>query len=208
MDYLQYLRSFISGSSEVIDRIEKESGGRDDIQPFVEPETGKFLSFLVKTVNAVKVLELGTGIGNSAIWMGEALKENNGTLLTVDNHPRTKHEAIENIASAGLSDVVTMIEGNAEDVIEKMCCDGSYSFDMVFQDCGKYLYPLLHEKIVSLTRSGGIIIADDTLFHVNNDVRKNLGKYTDEYNKMVFADRRLYSVILPVGHGMTLSLKN
>ncbi len=208
MDYLQYLRSFIAGSSEVVDRIEKESAGRDDIQPFVEPETGKFLSFLVRAMNAVNVLELGTGIGNSAIWIGEALRENNGTLLTVDNHPRTRGEALKNIESAGLNSIVTMIDGNAEDIVERMCLDGNHSFDIVFQDCGKYLYPLLHDKLVSLTKTGGIIIADDTLFHVNKDVRRNLGRYTDEYNRLVFADSRLYSVILPVGHGITLSLRN
>jgi predicted O-methyltransferase YrrM len=56
-------------------------------------------------------------------------------------------------------------------------------------------------------RSGGVIVADDTLFYVNPNVRKNLGHYTDEYNKLVFANKQLYSVILPVGHGITVSLK-
>ena len=204
---LDYLRSFINSDNTIIDRIEKESEGRDDIQPYVERETGKFLSFVIKLINAANVLELGTGIGNSSIWMGEALKEKKGKLITIDNHPRTKHEAEKNILDSGLADIVTMIFGNAEDIIESMCKDGKAQFDIVFQDCGKYLYPLLYEKIITLVKPGGIIIADDTLFYINSGVRKNLGKYMDQYNKIVFADKRLYSTIIPIGHGLTLSLK-
>ena len=207
MEYLDYLRSFILPDNGIISRIEKESANRDDIQPYVELETGRFLSFIVKLINASAVLELGTGIGNSSIWIGEALKEKNGKLFTIDNHPRTRAEAAKNISDSGLDDIITMIFGNAEEIIETMSKDGNLLFDIIFQDCGKYLYPLLYEKIITLTRPGGVIIADDTLFYVNSGVRKNLGKYMDQYNKIVFADKRLYSTIIPVGHGLTLSLK-
>ncbi|MCL2481224.1 MAG: class I SAM-dependent methyltransferase [Spirochaetaceae bacterium] len=204
---LEYLRSFITSDNSIIDKIEKESAGRDDIQPYVEPETGRFLSFIIKLINASNVLELGTGIGNSSIWIGEALKDKKGKLITIDNHPRTKHEAEKNILDSGLDNIITMIFGNAEDIIEAMCKEGKLLFDVVFQDCGKYLYPLLYEKIITLVRPGGLIIADDTLFYIDSTVRKNLGKYMDQYNKIVFADKRLYSTIIPVGHGLTLSLK-
>ncbi|MCL2792201.1 MAG: O-methyltransferase [Spirochaetaceae bacterium] len=206
MDF-DYLRSFITSDNNIIDRIEKGSVGRDDIQPGVEPETGKFLSFIIKLTNALNVLELGTGIGSSAIWIGEALKEKKGKLTTIDYHPITRLEAAKNISDAGLDDVITMTFGNAEDIIETMCRDGNLLFDVIFQDCGKYLYPLLYEKILTLVRPGGVIIADDTLFYINSKVRKGLGKYMDQYNKIVFADKRLYSTIIPVGHGLTLSLK-
>ena len=207
MSNLDYLRSFITSDNSIIDKIEKESMGRDDLQPHVEPETGKFLSFIIKLLNATNVLELGTGIGNSSIWIGEALKEKNGKLITIDNHPRTKFEAEKNILDSGLDNIITMIFGNAEDIIDNMCKEKNLQFDIIFQDCGKYLYPLLYEKIITLVRPGGIIIADDTLFYINSGVRKNLGRYMDQYNKIVFADKRLYSTIIPVGHGLTLSLK-
>lgn len=210
MEYLEYLRSFIVADNFVIDRIETESIGRDDIQPYVEREIGKFLSFLIKLTKAKKVLELGTGVGNSAIWMGEALKNQGGVLFTVDNHPRTAKEAEKNIKDADLFSVVTMVHGDAENIIDDFLSDTVDRvefFDIIFQDCGKYLYPILHDKLVSLLCPGGIIIADDTMFSVNSSVRKNLGKYTHQYNEMVFADCRLYSVILPVGGGITLSCK-
>lgn len=203
MDRFEYLRSFINRDSEVLEDMEGSSLGRDDIQPSVEVELGKFLGLIVRLTNAKKVLEIGSGIGYSTLWLGEAVKATSGKVLTIDNHERTHQEVVKNINDAGLGKWVEKKLGSAEDLIYTL----EDNWDIVFQDGGKYLYPLLHDKIVALTRDGGLIIADDTLFKVNAEVRKGLGNYMDEYNKMVFADTRLYSTILPVGHGITLSLK-
>lgn len=203
MDRFEYLRSFINRDSEVLEDMEDSSLGRDDIQPSVEVELGKFLGLIVRLTNAKKVLEIGSGIGYSTLWLGEAVKATSGKVVTIDNHERTHKEVVKNINDAGLGRWVEKKLGSAEDLIYTL----GDNWDIVFQDGGKYLYPVLHDKIVTLTRDGGLIIADDTLFKVNTEVRKGLGDYMDEYNKMVFADTRLYSTILPVGHGITVSLK-
>ncbi len=203
MDNLEYLRSFINRDSGILLDIESSSPDRDDIQPSIETELGKFLGLIIRLTNAQKVLEIGSGIGYSTIWLGEAVKVTSGKVVTIDNHERTHKEVIKNIKAAGLNNWIEIKLGNAEDLI----MDLEDEWDIVFQDGGKYLYPVLHDKIVRLTRVGGLIIADDTLFKVNTEVRKGLGDYMDEYNKMVFADSRLYSTILTVGHGITVSLK-
>ncbi len=203
MDYFNYLRSFIKRDSVFIEDLESLSSGRDDIQPSVEPELGKFLGLVIRLTNAKKVLEIGSGVGYSALWLGEGVKITGGRVVTVDNHERTHKEVVKNITNAGLDNWVEKKLGNAEDIIETLGGD----WDLIFQDAGKYLYPLLHNKIVDLTRTGGLIIADDTMFKVNPDVRKGLGDHMDKYNKMVFADSRLYSTILSVGHGVTISMK-
>ncbi len=203
MDYFDYLRSFIIRDSDYIEKLEISSHGRDDIQPSIEPELGKFLGLLIRLTNAKKVLEIGSGVGYSTLWLGEGVKATGGRVVTIDNHERTHKEVSINIANAGLDEWVEKKLGNAEDLIGTL----SGNWDIVFQDSGKYLYPMLHEKIVNLTRVGGLIIADDTMFKVNPDVRKGLGDHVDKYNKMVFADTRLYSTILSVGHGITVSLK-
>jgi len=59
-------------------------------------------------------------------------------LWTVDNHPRTWAEAVANVEKAGLKDYVEMIHENAEDAVKKLCEEGMV-FDMIFQDCGKYV---------------------------------------------------------------------
>ena len=203
MDYFDYLRSFIIRDSSSIEGLESSNYGRDDIQPSVEPELGKFLGLIIRLTNAKKVLEIGSGVGYSTLWLGEGVKATGGKVVTIDNHERTHKEVIKNISNAGLYNWVEKKLGNAEDIVDTLSGD----WDIVFQDAGKYLYPLLHDKIVNLTRVGGLIIADDTMFKVNPDVRKGLGDHVDKYNRMVFADTRLYSTILSVGHGITLSLK-
>jgi len=203
LEYFDYLRSFIIRDSSFIKELESLNLGRDDIQPSVEPELGKFLGLIIRLTNAKKVLEIGSGVGYSTLWLGEGVKATGGKVTTIDNHQRTHKEVIENISRAGLDNWVEKKLGNAEDVIDTLTGD----WDIVFQDSGKYLYPLLHDKIVNLTRTGGLIIADDTMFKVNPEIRKGLGDHVDKYNKMVFSDTRLYSTILSVGHGITVSLK-
>jgi len=203
LEYFDYLRSFIIRDSIFIKETESLNLGRDDIQPSVEPEIGKFLGLIIRLTNAKKVLEIGSGVGYSTLWLGEGVKATGGKVTTIDNHVRTHKEVLENISRAGLENWVEKKLGNAEDIIDTLTGD----WDIVFQDSGKYLYPLLHDKIVNLTRTGGLIIADDTMFKVNPEIRKGLGDHVDKYNKMVFSDTRLYSTILSVGHGITVSLK-
>lgn len=203
MDSFEYLRLFINRDSELIKDLEESSLNRFDIQPSVEAELGKFLGLIIRLINAKKVLEIGSGIGYSTLWLGEAVKATSGKVVTIDNHERTHKELVKNINNAGLGSRVEIKLGDVEEIIYTL----EDNWDLVFQDGGKYLYPILHDKIVCLTRAGGLIIADDTLFKVNREVRKGLGNYMDKYNKMVFDDPRLYSTILPVGHGITVSLK-
>ena len=200
---LDYLRSFIERDSKMLTAIEESSVLRDDIQPSIEPELGKFLGLLVRLTRAKKILEIGSGIGYSALWLGEALKTTGGKLLTIDNHTRTHREVLATIKTAGLSHVVESILGDAETIVPSL--EGEW--DLIFQDGGKYLYPLLYEALFARLKIGGVLVADDTLFKVNPEVRKGLGLYTDAYNKKVFSDTRLYSVLLPVGHGVTVSFK-
>ena len=208
MELNSYLYSFLTHDVMLTKQLEQEAGSRDDIQPFVERETAKLISLMIRLTRAKKVLELGTGIAYSTIWLGSAVKEVGGKLITVDNHERTGVEAKENIEKAGLSSVVDQRQGDAEIIVPELTTTESGTFDMIFQDCGKYLYPLLYEDLYSLLKPGGLLITDDTLFRVNTGVRKGLGKYIDTYNKQLFSDSRYYSTMLPVGHGFAVSLKN
>ncbi len=200
---LEYLRMFIERDNSLMKELEEQSLKRDDVQPAVEPELGRFLGFLIRLTGAKRVLEIGSGVGYSSLWLGEAVKVTGGKVVTIDNHQRTHKEVLENIKKSGLEGYVESVIGDAEKLVPSL----EPGWDLVFQDSGKYLYPLLYEKVVSLVKQGGLIIADDTLFKVNDSVRKGLGGYTDEYNRLAFSDSRLYSAILPVGHGITLSYK-
>ena len=200
---LEYLRAFVTAANAIPGKLYEDNSNRGDVQPSVEPETGRFLSFLVHLTGARRVLELGTSNGCSALWFMDALKANEGSIVTIDSKQRLHEEAVQNFREAGFSEAVTAILGDAESEVAGL----EPGFDIIFQDCGKSLYPKMHESLVGLLKDGGLLIADDSLFSVEPGIRPNLGRFTDEYNKMVFADSRLFSCILPVGHGLTLSFK-
>ena len=202
----QYLRDFIKFDSPFLESLEKSNRSRNDIQPMVEIEVAKFLAFLIRAKKIKNVLELGSSNGYSSIWMATALRETGGKITTVENHNRIIKEAEKNIAESGYSDIITLIHGKAEEECAKMVENGE-KFDLIFQDCGKYLYPMLLETTVKLCKKGGIIAADDTLFRVTESVRSGLGDYTHDYNRAVFAHKKLFSTILPIGNGVTLSFK-
>ena len=204
--FQEYLDKYIEFTNQYNKEIYYANQGRDDIQPPVEPEIGRFLAFLVKMIGASKVLELGCGVANSTIWLAQALKEQGGVLYTVDNHPRTWKEAVDNVEKSGLGECVTMIHSDAYEAVRRLRVQG-LEFDIVFQDCGKYTYTVIYEDVAALVRKGGIIVADDTMFSVCQNVRENLGRHMDRYNRQMFADQRFFSTMLPVGHGMTLSWK-
>ncbi len=207
MGHNAYLYSFLTHDNNITEQLEQEAGTRDDIQPFVERETVKLISLLIRLTGAKLVLELGTGIAYSTVWLAEAVKAVGGKLVTIDNHIRTGIEAAVNIDKAGLSDVVELKQGDAGILVPEMARSKHAVYDIIFQDCGKYLYPLLYEDLYSLLKPRGLLITDDTLFRINTDIRQGLGKYIDTYNQKLFSDNRYYSTMLPVGHGFAVSLK-
>ena len=203
MNKIDYLRSIITPLHTAAAEVAGENLKRGDVQPAVEPEIGGFLSLLVRLTSSKRVLELGTSNGCSALYMLPAISENGGRLISIDSKERLHKEAQANISAAGFADIAELIFGDAEDAVSSL----EPGFDMIFQDCGKYLYPKLHNSLVEILKPGGFIVADDTLFSFEPDVRVNLGRHTDRYNRMVFDDPRLDSSILPIGHGLTISVK-
>jgi predicted O-methyltransferase YrrM len=197
-----YIMNLIGADDANLSSIEAQGERLDGIQPSVGEEAGRFLALLVRATQAKRALELGTSLGYSAVWLGRALRATGGTLTSVEHDEKLLLSAKENLARAGLSDVVELKHGDAADVIGKL----SGFYDIVLQDCDKKLYPRLLAKCVELTRRGGIIVADDTLFKPRG-IDPKFSDPVDKYNRLVFADERLYSTILPIGDGLTVSLK-
>jgi predicted O-methyltransferase YrrM len=202
MDNAEYIKSFLSLDNMQLASISQEEQFRKNIQPSIGLEAGKLLGLLVRLIQAQRVLEFGTSIGYSTIWLAEALRSIEGRLISVEYDKDLYEETKRNIKAAGLSSTVELVWGDAQTVIKEV--EGP--FDMILQDSAKPLYPVLLERCVSLTRKNGLIIADDALF-------KPMGiaeKFSDpihRYNELVFSDPRLYSTILPIGDGLAISLK-
>ena len=166
------------------------------------PEVGKFIGLLVRLINAKKVVEFGTCLGYSTVWIGQALKETNGRLISIEYNEQLFIETKKNVKLAGLEQYVDLRLGDASEEIKTL--EGH--FDIIIQDSDKKLYPEMLEDCVQLIRINGMIIADDTLFKPMG-IPEKFSKPMDEYNQKVFLNTRLYSTIFPIGDGVTISVK-
>lgn len=198
-----YIASLIQLDHASLVEIDRQAGERADIQPSVGLEVGKLLGLLVRLLNAKQVLEFGTCLGYSTIWLGSALRETGGMLTSVEFRQDLWEATSANVQAAGLQQVVDVIQGDAGQVLDRL----SGPFDMILQDSDKALYPLLLERCIQATRIGGVILADDALFPAMEGIPEKYSRPISDYNQLVFHDARLYSTILPIGDGVALSIK-
>ncbi|MBS1515893.1 MAG: O-methyltransferase [Bacteroidetes bacterium] len=128
----------------------------------VSPNQGKLLQILAMSCNAKRILEIGTLAGYSTIWLTRALPED-GKLITIEFDSHHAEVAKKNITRAGLEDKVTIINGKAMDVLEKMLGDKEEPFDFIFIDADKPPYTKYFQLAMRLSHKGTIIIADNVI---------------------------------------------
>lgn len=198
----QYIQKFIELDNPYLKKIEYKGKILNNADMSVGQEVGKFLSLLVYMKQAKNVLEIGTCIGYSSIWLATALSQTGGKLTSIEYDKQFFELTKKHIAGAGLSEYQDIILGNAREEIKKL--EGTY--DIVFQDSDKSLYVSMLEDCIRLVKVGGIIIADDSLFKAMG-VEGGYSDDVDKYNLMVKYDERLTSLILPIGSGITVSVR-
>jgi predicted O-methyltransferase YrrM len=127
----------------------------------VGPSEGRLLHLLLRMVGALRVVEVGTLAGYSAIWMARALPEG-GHLWTVEGDPRHAAVAREDLASADLLDRVTVVEGSALEILPSLEMFGP--FDALFLDADKGNYDRYGQWGVENLRPGGLLLADNAFY--------------------------------------------
>lgn len=178
--------------------------------PLVDAEVGAFLRVLATAIGAARILEIGTAIGYSGIWLAGALPPD-GMLLTMEMSEERAREARDNFARAGLADRVSVIVGDAQLKIAKV----SGPFDLVFQDGDKRLYTPLLDRLVALLRPGGLLVTDNVLWDGEvapgfTAVPKRDAADTRaiaEYNERVASHPDLLTSIVPLRDGLSISVK-
>jgi len=201
---LQYIEDHLEYPNPVLAELE-EAYRNDDAEagpPHIGKQAGAFLRWIIRLIEAQEVLEFGTAVGYSTIYLGQALKETGGRLTAIERDEGLFRRTLRNVRRAGLSDRVEVIHGDAAEVLDRL--EGPY--DLILQDAAKALYPVMLDRCVDRIRTGGVLAADDALFRPMG-IREELARVIDEYNRLVFGNPRLISTILPVGDGLTISLK-
>lgn len=200
--YNYIVNTFVQ-EDEILKNIVTESESHNIPLIQVSPELGKLLYLLVKSVKALRVLEIGTLAGYSAVWMAGALPEE-GRLVTLEASKEHADFSLGNFKKAGLDKKIKLMFGHALESLDKLTGD---KFDFAFIDADKPGYPAYFEKVIGLMNSGGIIAADNTLKD-GKVVMENPDEYVKgilEYNRIVSTDPRVESLLIPVSDGLTIS---
>jgi predicted O-methyltransferase YrrM len=204
----RYLASLNRVSDPVLRDIAREGQDRD--LPLVDAEVGALLRVLAMAVRATRILEIGTAIGYSGIWMAGALPEG-GMLLTMEVDDQRVREARDNFKRAGVSERVNVISGNARLLLAKV----SGPFDLIFQDGDKLMYGPMLNRLVDLLRPGGLLVTDNVLW--DGDVVPGFGAHKHSnpadaeaiaaYNEQIHNHPSLVTSIVPLRDGVAISVK-
>jgi predicted O-methyltransferase YrrM len=123
---------------------------------------GKFLHLLAQTQGARSILEIGTLGGYSTTWLARALPEG-GSLITLELDPTHARVARANLATAGVSDRVEVIEGPAAQSLARLHAEKRGPFDFIFIDADKPGYPVYLDWALKISRPGTLIVADNVV---------------------------------------------
>lgn len=200
-----YLNKFIKLPNKTLEKIKNTKYEKANPFSFIEDETASFINFLIHFKKPKKILELGTCVGYSSIWFGEKIKEFNGSIISVEKEKILYTAAKENIEKSGLSNIVELVNENATNYIKKLKDE---SIDLIFLDIKKSEYKTLINEFVRVLKKDGLLIADDTLFPLQDHIKESIKNEIDQYNKLIFSNPKFCSSIINVGDGLTLSLKN
>jgi caffeoyl-CoA O-methyltransferase len=161
----------------------------------VTPEDGRLLRILTEAIGAKRVVEIGTSNGYSAIWFCLALRTTGGKLITHEIDPQRVLMARENFKRAGVSDIVTLVEGDAHQTVTRL----KGPIDILFLDADKAGHIDYLNKLLPLVRPGGLILAHNTT---------DLGSLMRDYIEAVTTNPDLETIFLHQhDRGISVTLK-
>jgi predicted O-methyltransferase YrrM len=205
----QYLQSLNHQSDAVLTEIARDGQRLGSL--LVDAEVGALLRVLALTTRATRVLEIGTAIGYSGIWMAGVLPKD-GMLITMEIDESRAKAARDNFARAGLADRVNVVVGNAARMLHKI----AGPFDLIFQDGDKKQYGPMLDTLVELLRPGGLLVTDNVLW--SGDVVPGFNATPEHqdaadakaivaYNQQISTHPALATSIVPLRDGVAISVK-
>lgn len=208
-DYINtFIRDMIPEGIGILGQIENEAV-RTKL-PIVQREVAKLISVLLSIKKPKKILEIGTAVGYSSIMMSNYLRED-GKIITIERYDIMQRAAKDNIKKAGLENVITIIEKDAEEVLPTL----EDSFDVIFLDAAKGQYNVFLPHCIRLLKDDGLIIADNILHKgmiakSRYDVprrQRTIHKRMRNFLWEIMHHSDLESCILPMGDGVALCHK-
>lgn len=199
---VDYLLSVTPDRDSVLDDMEEYALARNF--PIVGPLVGRFLYSIAKAIDARRVLELGSGFGYSAYWFAKAIARN-GKVICTESDPDNVEHAQAYLQRGKLAGKVEFITGDALKLIDEI--DGP--FDIIFNDVDKHQYPRVFRKALPKLRKGGLLLSDNVLWsgRILQDKPDSNTAGILTYNRLVYSSKDLFTTIIPLRDGVSLSVK-
>ncbi len=205
---VSYINSLDTGNSSICDEIEREALAAD--VPIIRKEMGNLLKVLLALKMPHNILEVGTAVGYSSILMSENMPQD-CHITTIENYDKRIPVARQNFKRAGKEDKITLIEGDALEVLQDM----TGSFDFIFMDAAKGQYINYYPHVYRLLSDGGLLISDNVLQEGEivqskyGVTRRNrtIHERMREYIYLLTHEEGLVTSVVPIGDGITLSVK-
>ena len=205
-----FLHSFDKELPEYLKKLEKYAKETD--VPIIRPQMQNLLRFLITWKKPLRILEVGTAIGFSALFMSEYAPKD-CHITTIEKYEKRIPLAKENFSKAGKEDIITLLEGDAADLLSSL--SPNEGFGLIFMDAAKGQYIHFLENIIRLLSPNGIIVSDNIL--QEGELLESKYAITRRnrtiHNRMrgyIYAlthDDRLETLILPIADGITLSVR-
>ncbi len=203
-----FINSLDTKNSEILETIESEARAADI--PIIRKEMQSFLKVILLMKKPERVLEVGTAVGFSALLMSEYVSKE-CRITTIENYEKRIPIARENFQRAGKEEQITLIEGDASEVLKML--DGSYDF--IFMDAAKGQYIHYLPDILRILPPGGCLVSDNVM--QDGDVIESRFA-VERRNRTIHARMREYlyelkhndaltTSIIPLGDGVAVSIK-
>ena len=203
-----FINSFDSGNTPFLNELEQYAIKTN--VPVIRPQMQSFLKLLLAMKRPKQILEVGTAIGFSALLMSEYGSED-CKITTIEKYEKRIPLARENFKKAGKEEQITLLEGDAAEILK----DLSGTYDFIFMDAAKGQYIHFLPDILKLMPVGGLLVSDNVL--QDGDVMESRFAVTRrdrtihsrmrEYLYELKHNAQLYTDILPIGDGVTVSVK-
>ncbi len=203
-----FINSFDTGNTEELDQIEKEA--IETYVPIIRKEMQTFLKTLLAIKKPARILEVGTAIGFSAILMAE-YNPVKCEIVTIENYEKRIPIARENFKRTGKEEQITLLEGDAAEVLKEI----QEPFDFIFMDAAKGQYIHFMPEVLRLLKKDGILVSDNVLQdgdiiesrYVVTRRNRTIHKRMRDYLYQLTHHEKLVTSILPIGDGITVSVK-
>jgi caffeoyl-CoA O-methyltransferase len=198
----KYVDSLLPKRDAVLAEMEKYARRRDI--PIVGPACGRLLHLLAQVSGAKRMFEMGSAIGYSTIWLARGAGPD-AEIYYTDGNPDNAKRARENFHRAGVEDRIELMVGDAVELIE----DVPGEFDLIFIDVDKPQYPDALRKAIPRLRSGGLLLTDNVLWYgrAARRAKDARTRAIQQFNRMVYASKELFPVIVPLRDGVAVCRK-